>query len=285
MVKIAVPKETDPNEGRVAATPDTVKRYIALGATVVVESGAGEGSRVPDAEYVAEGAQIAADAKAAVRRTVQQSNRGRVHGAERADLDALGHGRFDVGRRGRHRRRVAGAGRGGWHPALDVGRRQGLHLGRRRLRAPIGAWLRQQTHRRPHAIGGTRLPESGRRQADGRGDGDRRKDGERPPSTWGTGCYQWFVPRRLSAPGYPMWPAGRHRRRSPAPREPSGCATVFSFDCEFRHEDPAVGGRKRRGHERRIGPQECARLRLWHIQGSLPVGDSRRNGPAMSVGY
>ena len=67
MVKIAVPKETDPNEGRVAATPDTVKRYIALGATVVVESGAGEGSRVPDAEYVAEGAQIAADAKAAVK--------------------------------------------------------------------------------------------------------------------------------------------------------------------------------------------------------------------------
>ncbi|MEM1285308.1 MAG: Re/Si-specific NAD(P)(+) transhydrogenase subunit alpha [Pseudomonadota bacterium] len=67
MVKIAVPKEADPNEGRVAATPDTVKRFVALGAEVVVQSGAGEASRIPDDAFTAEGATIAKDAKATVK--------------------------------------------------------------------------------------------------------------------------------------------------------------------------------------------------------------------------
>ena len=38
---IAVPAETDPGKGRVAATPQTVKKFIGLGAKVVVQSGAG----------------------------------------------------------------------------------------------------------------------------------------------------------------------------------------------------------------------------------------------------
>jgi hypothetical protein len=38
---IAVPAETDPGKGRVAATPETVKKFIGLGAKVVVQSGAG----------------------------------------------------------------------------------------------------------------------------------------------------------------------------------------------------------------------------------------------------
>ena len=38
---IAVPAETDPGKGRVAATPETVKKLIGLGAKVVVQSGAG----------------------------------------------------------------------------------------------------------------------------------------------------------------------------------------------------------------------------------------------------
>lgn len=66
MVKIAVPAETDPNEGRVAITPDTVKRFKALGADIVVQSGAGEQSRLPDSAYTEEGAEIAKDAKATV---------------------------------------------------------------------------------------------------------------------------------------------------------------------------------------------------------------------------
>jgi len=40
-MRIAVLKERRPHEKRVAATPDTVKKLIGLGAEVVVESGAG----------------------------------------------------------------------------------------------------------------------------------------------------------------------------------------------------------------------------------------------------
>jgi NAD(P) transhydrogenase subunit alpha len=60
-MKIAVPTETDPTETRVAATPETVKKYVGLGATVAVEAGAGAGSRLLDADYAAAGATIAAD--------------------------------------------------------------------------------------------------------------------------------------------------------------------------------------------------------------------------------
>ena len=50
---IFVPKEVDAAEARVAASPDTVKRLSGLGFTVVVEKDAGQGSRIPDADFVA----------------------------------------------------------------------------------------------------------------------------------------------------------------------------------------------------------------------------------------
>lgn len=56
---IHVAKETDANETRVAATPDTVKRYIALGATVSVEAGAGKTAGILDEDFVAAGATLA----------------------------------------------------------------------------------------------------------------------------------------------------------------------------------------------------------------------------------
>ncbi|MEP9351833.1 Re/Si-specific NAD(P)(+) transhydrogenase subunit alpha [Xanthobacter sp. KR7-225] len=58
-MKIAVPAEVDPGEPRVAATPDTVKRLVALGAQVAVEAGAGVASGILDADYEAAGATIA----------------------------------------------------------------------------------------------------------------------------------------------------------------------------------------------------------------------------------
>ncbi|MFS8035886.1 Re/Si-specific NAD(P)(+) transhydrogenase subunit alpha [Xanthobacter sp. AM11] len=61
-MKIAVPAEVDLGEPRVAATPDTVKRLLALGATVAVETGAGVKSGILDADYVAAGATISPDA-------------------------------------------------------------------------------------------------------------------------------------------------------------------------------------------------------------------------------
>ena len=50
-----------------AATPETVKKFIGLGAEVVVQAGAGLLSGIPDPEYAAAGAVIAPDAAATVR--------------------------------------------------------------------------------------------------------------------------------------------------------------------------------------------------------------------------
>jgi NAD(P) transhydrogenase subunit alpha len=57
-MRIAVARETDANEPRVAATPETVKKFRALGAEVVVARGAGNASGLLDADYEAAGATI-----------------------------------------------------------------------------------------------------------------------------------------------------------------------------------------------------------------------------------
>src|SRR6202162_4537687 len=61
-MKIAVAKEIDPSESRGAASPDTVKKFKALGVDVAVEPGAGIKSGLPDAEFTAAGATVSADA-------------------------------------------------------------------------------------------------------------------------------------------------------------------------------------------------------------------------------
>jgi H+-translocating NAD(P) transhydrogenase subunit alpha len=65
-MKIAILRERRLGENRVAAIPETVKKFKALGATVAVESGAGLGSSIPDSAFVAAGAEIAADARTAL---------------------------------------------------------------------------------------------------------------------------------------------------------------------------------------------------------------------------
>jgi NAD(P) transhydrogenase subunit alpha len=66
MMRLAVLKERRADEARVAATPDTVKKLIALGCSVVVESGAGLTAGIPDAAFAEAGAEVAADAAAAL---------------------------------------------------------------------------------------------------------------------------------------------------------------------------------------------------------------------------
>jgi len=61
-MRIAVAREADPAEPRVAATPDTVKKLTALGAEVAVEAGAGVKSGVLDTDYTAAGATVSANA-------------------------------------------------------------------------------------------------------------------------------------------------------------------------------------------------------------------------------
>jgi H+-translocating NAD(P) transhydrogenase subunit alpha len=74
-MRIAVLAETDANEARVAATPETVKKLIALGAELVVEEGAGEESGILDADYKAAGASITGVGKAAAKADVVLSVR------------------------------------------------------------------------------------------------------------------------------------------------------------------------------------------------------------------
>ena len=64
MVKIAVLKETASGETRVSASPETVKKYIGLGATVAVEAGAGMSASIGDADYTAAGASVGTAAAA-----------------------------------------------------------------------------------------------------------------------------------------------------------------------------------------------------------------------------
>ena len=57
-MKIAVLKETAAGETRCAAIPETVKKFIALGADVAVERGAGAAASIADAEFEAAGARV-----------------------------------------------------------------------------------------------------------------------------------------------------------------------------------------------------------------------------------
>ena len=57
-MKLAILKETAEAERRVAATPETVKKFIALGAEVAVEAGAGLTASIADADYETAGAAV-----------------------------------------------------------------------------------------------------------------------------------------------------------------------------------------------------------------------------------
>lgn len=62
-LKIAIPAETVPGETRVAAIPETVKKFIALGAEVAVEQGAGRHAAIADADFEAAGARLGSRAQ------------------------------------------------------------------------------------------------------------------------------------------------------------------------------------------------------------------------------
>ena len=60
-MRIAVLKETAAGETRVAASPETVRKFIALGASVAIEPGAGLNAAIADADYAAAGAEVSPD--------------------------------------------------------------------------------------------------------------------------------------------------------------------------------------------------------------------------------
>jgi NAD(P) transhydrogenase subunit alpha len=65
-MKIAIPKELREHETRVAASPETVRKLVDLGAEVLIEKGAGAGAAIPDQAFEEAGAKIAASAKTAL---------------------------------------------------------------------------------------------------------------------------------------------------------------------------------------------------------------------------
>ncbi|MBC7801329.1 MAG: Re/Si-specific NAD(P)(+) transhydrogenase subunit alpha [Gemmatimonadaceae bacterium] len=84
-MRLAVLKERAAAETRVAATPDTVKKLVALGLTVAIEAGAGQKSAISDADYVTAGADIAPDAGAAL------AGAGVVFAVQMPDAELRGH--------------------------------------------------------------------------------------------------------------------------------------------------------------------------------------------------
>ena len=65
MAKLFIPKEVAKGERRVAAVPETIRKYVKAGIECVVEAGAGELASVTDDDYRAAGASIASDASTA----------------------------------------------------------------------------------------------------------------------------------------------------------------------------------------------------------------------------
>ncbi len=63
-MRIGIPAETRPGETRVAATPETIKKYCAAKHQVIVQAGAGIASSITDEAYIAAGAQIGSAADA-----------------------------------------------------------------------------------------------------------------------------------------------------------------------------------------------------------------------------
>lgn len=63
-MRIGIPAETRTGETRVAATPETIKKYVAAKHEVWVQKGAGIASSIPDEAFIAAGAQIVDQAQA-----------------------------------------------------------------------------------------------------------------------------------------------------------------------------------------------------------------------------
>jgi alanine dehydrogenase len=62
-MKVGVPTEIKTDEYRVAITPAGVREFVEHGHEVVIQKGAGDGSVIPDEEYLEQGARIVPDAE------------------------------------------------------------------------------------------------------------------------------------------------------------------------------------------------------------------------------
>jgi NAD(P) transhydrogenase subunit alpha len=90
---IGIPRETRPGETRVAATPETVRKFNASGQhAIVVEAGAGVASAIPDEQFTAAGASIVSAADALGADIVLK-----VRGPQPAELPQMKRGAMLIG--------------------------------------------------------------------------------------------------------------------------------------------------------------------------------------------
>src|SRR5688572_5451079 len=94
-MKLGIPAETRPNETRVAATPETVKKITAPGHhAAVIQAGAGAGSDIPDEQFTAAGATLVASANEVYR---QADVVLKVRGPDPQELAQLRRGQVLIG--------------------------------------------------------------------------------------------------------------------------------------------------------------------------------------------
>ena len=93
-MNLAVLKERRTGEARVAATPETVRKLKGLGLGVTVESGAGSGACIADADYAAAGAEVANDAASALRNAQIVL---KVRGPDTREIEAIPQGTVLIG--------------------------------------------------------------------------------------------------------------------------------------------------------------------------------------------
>jgi NAD(P) transhydrogenase subunit alpha len=104
MAVVAVIRERRPGETRVAATPDTVKRFAGRGLSIVVEAGAGEAASIPDADFEAAGGRIVPTAADAIS---QADLLLKVRAPDAEEASALKSGAIVVGLLNPHQERPA----------------------------------------------------------------------------------------------------------------------------------------------------------------------------------
>ncbi|MBI4194709.1 MAG: Re/Si-specific NAD(P)(+) transhydrogenase subunit alpha [Betaproteobacteria bacterium] len=101
-MKLGIPAETRPNEMRISATPETVKKLVAAGKNaVIVQAGAGMSANVPDEQFAAAGATIVSSAA----EVYQQADLVlKVRGPDADELAQMRPGQVLIGMLGPHNR-------------------------------------------------------------------------------------------------------------------------------------------------------------------------------------
>lgn len=92
MIKVGIPTEIKAHESRVAATPETVKKMIALGCQVLVQKGAGERANISDQAYQTAGAELVS-----VKAVFQTDVMLKVRAPEISEIKAMSAGNVLIG--------------------------------------------------------------------------------------------------------------------------------------------------------------------------------------------